>query len=295
MSEEKIEIQKGSGNIFKDLEIPNSEEYLEKVHLAFIIEDRITESGLRVEEAARILNLSATKLSNLLDGLLDDFSIGDLTTLITKLKSVTADTVPGYIDRFLQWFQEVFRSLVPNPLVVGTTGFGVLLLIIGGLYFTSRYFAKGLSDTDSVARQNGITPVVQVEPEFVKGVSKNVKVSRFGFGAFPDIPTDFPDQDIWNVVEGRSIHDPEGAKILELLARVRIKLWGQGKRTKGVIMEPSSGLIYSDSNIEISFLLSPDLPRYDTYFDEDFIQSGGIVVKFLEGGIDPYEFLNLPR
>ena len=293
MSEQKIEIQKGSGNIFKDLEIPNSEEYLEKVHLAFIIEDRITESGLRVEEAARILNLSATKLSNLLDGLLDDFSIGDLTALITKLKAVTSDKVPGHIDRFLQWFREVFHSFFPSPLAFGTVGFGVLVLIVGGVYLGNRYSTPG--PQTQLSKLTPISPT-KVEPTLVRGQGKEVRVSPFGFGAFPKIPTDFPDQNIWSVVEKQSVHDPKGAKTLELLARVRIKLWKQGNHTKGVIIDPSSGLIYPDSGIEIlsSARVDGDLgqSQYDMYFDDGLIP---LSVKFQEGGVDPYKFLNLPR
>ena len=141
-----------------------------------------------------------------------------------------------------------------------------------------------------------LTPVspTKGEPTLVKGRSKIVRGSSFGFGTFPKIPADFPDQDIWNIIQERSVHDPNGAKTLELLARVRIELWNQGKHTKGVIMEPSSGLVYSDSNIKILFSASPNLPKYDTYFDEGVIPSEGIVVEFLKDGIDPYKFLNLP-
>ena len=37
MTNEKIEYEIGSGNVFKDLEIPNPEEYLAKTRLALII------------------------------------------------------------------------------------------------------------------------------------------------------------------------------------------------------------------------------------------------------------------
>ena len=43
MTNEKIEYEVGSGNVFKDLEIPNPEEYLAKARLALIIYDIITE------------------------------------------------------------------------------------------------------------------------------------------------------------------------------------------------------------------------------------------------------------
>ena len=266
--------------------------------------------------------------------------------------SETSEDLTILVDRFFQWFRQVFRSFFFNPLAVSRVGFGVLVLVVGAVYLGSRYFYGGVDDTALGTRKNGITPE-QVKPELVKGggvkVSSQVKpelvkgertrksgivpmpveptlvkgagvkVSPFGFGAFPRIPADFPDQDIWNKVKKRSISDPNGAKTLELLARVRIELWNQGKRTKGVIMDSSSGLIYSDSEVEIlpdvtvssaghehthnttaspilpDVTVSSTVPKYNAYFDDGFTPSERIVVKFLEGGIEPYKFLNLPR
>lgn len=93
MKNKKIEYEIGSGNVFKDLGIPNPEEYLAKTHLAFIIEDLIVESGLELDEVAKILNLNTTKLSILLDGLLDDFSIDQLFSMSRTLDcSIKTDT-----------------------------------------------------------------------------------------------------------------------------------------------------------------------------------------------------------
>ena len=110
MDKEKIEIQKGSGNIFKDLEIPNPEEHLKKAHLVFTIEDLITESGLGLKKVAKILDISPAKLSTLLDGLLDDFSVDDLSSLVTTLKKqLTPDPPIGAIDRFFHWLRHAFK------------------------------------------------------------------------------------------------------------------------------------------------------------------------------------------
>ena len=126
--------------------------------------------------------------------------------------------------------------------------------------------------------------------------------SLFGFGALPKIPSDFPDQNIWNTVKEKAAYDPKGAKNLELLARVRIELWNQGRHTQGVLMNPSSGLVYTDSDLEIpppsaiiplSAGREPRRSQYDAYFDKGPIPSGQI--KFTGGGIDPYKFLNLPK
>ena len=85
MTDQKIEIEKGSGNVFKDLEVPNPEEYLAKTRLALIINGIITKSGITKHKAAKMLDLSKSEFSALQDGLLDDFSIQQLFSLIRKL------------------------------------------------------------------------------------------------------------------------------------------------------------------------------------------------------------------
>lgn len=95
MTEEKIEIEKSSGNVFKDLEIPNSEEYLAKARLALIINGIITKSRLTPHKAAKMLGLSKSQFSALSDGLLDDFSIQHLFSLIRKLDCQVEIVVSG--------------------------------------------------------------------------------------------------------------------------------------------------------------------------------------------------------
>lgn len=85
MTEKEIEIEKGSGNVFKDLEVPNPEEYLAKTRLALIINGIITKSGITRHKAAKMLDLNKSEFSALQDGLLDDFSIQQLFSLIRKL------------------------------------------------------------------------------------------------------------------------------------------------------------------------------------------------------------------
>lgn len=86
MTEKEIKVEKGSGNVFRDLEIPNPEEYLAKTRLTLIIKGIIAESGLERHDAAKMFDLSESELSALLDdGLLDDFSVDHLFSLIRKL------------------------------------------------------------------------------------------------------------------------------------------------------------------------------------------------------------------
>ena len=85
MGEKKIEIEKGCGNVFKDLGLPNPEERLAKTRLVFIIDNIITERRLRLRKAAKILGISKSELSTLLKGRLVDFSVDYLLLLLRKL------------------------------------------------------------------------------------------------------------------------------------------------------------------------------------------------------------------
>lgn len=95
MTEEKIAVEKSSGNVFKDLEVPNPEEYFTKTRLALIINGIIAKSELTRREAAKILGLSESQLSALSEGLLDDFSIESLFSLIRKLDCKVEIVVSG--------------------------------------------------------------------------------------------------------------------------------------------------------------------------------------------------------
>ncbi len=85
MSKEKIKVEKGSGNVYKDLEFPNPEEMQAKAHLVFKIQDTITERKLILEEAAKILCNSKSELSNLLHGQFESCTIDHILSLLRKL------------------------------------------------------------------------------------------------------------------------------------------------------------------------------------------------------------------
>ena len=106
MTNEKIEYEIGSGNVFKDLEIPNPEEYLAKARLAGIIYDIISERKLKRGKAATQLGISKSEVTELLNGRLNDFSIERLFGLLRKLdrdieivvRERPADTPPTEIN-----------------------------------------------------------------------------------------------------------------------------------------------------------------------------------------------------
>ena len=85
MSKEKIEYEESSGNVFKDLGLPNPEERLAKARLASLIYDIIEERGLTQVEAAKILSISQPKVSVLRNGRLAGFSIERLFSFLRKL------------------------------------------------------------------------------------------------------------------------------------------------------------------------------------------------------------------
>ncbi len=129
-------------------------------------------------------------------------------------------------------------------------------------------------------------------------------VSPFGFGPYPEIPPDYPDQDIWDNVHGMELYS-------ELVIRTRIALWNQGIRTVGAVRNNTYNLIYPiiDDVVYIKWAdnLGADGKPYvqrvltSPTTDDSYDLHKGIfpphltVYEFPDGGIDPYAFLDLPR
>lgn len=145
----------------------------------------------------------------------------------------------------------------------------------------------------------------------------DANLSPFGFGAYPEVPVDYPFQDrLWDN------DTPEH----ELLVRLRIKLWKQGIKTKGamygengLVYPTISGVIYvkwvtienGDPNLvgrrypgrvtgdgetakkwSSLFLDKQRFERTDIKNEPKI--SGITVYELPDGGIDPYEFLDFP-
>jgi len=79
------EVTKGSENVFADLGLPDSEELLAKTRLASAISDIITGRHLTQTEAADLLGTSQPKVSNLMNGRLDGFSLERLARFLNTL------------------------------------------------------------------------------------------------------------------------------------------------------------------------------------------------------------------
>lgn len=136
---------------------------------------------------------------------------------------------------------------------------------------------------------------------------KPVAVSPHGFGPYPELPSDYPAQDLWNYPDFMSAD-------AELMHRVAVKLWKQGTRSIGGMM--ADGLVYPTipGTVYIEWdrkVLSDGTEekvvsgiRGDP-FTGQFLrgierEKGRLVendipsdIMVENGGIDPYEFLNL--
>ena len=86
MSEkDDIRIQRGSGNVFADLDRPDAEAHLLKAELVTRIDRIIRERRLTQARAAELLGISQPDVSRLLRGNFRDYSVERLLRLLTVL------------------------------------------------------------------------------------------------------------------------------------------------------------------------------------------------------------------
>ena len=134
-------------------------------------------------------------------------------------------------------------------------------------------------------------------------------LSPYGFGPFPEVPTDYPRsaEQVWG--EARLLTMlPEH----ELLSRVEIKLWNQGIRAKGSVYNTDYELIFPvldhvvyiqrDFSAEAgepyihSMLGTPaTINRYEDALFEGNFPPHLTIYEYPDGGINPYEFLDVSR
>ena len=217
------------------------------------------------------------------------------------------------------------RDIFTSKWVIG--GIALLILITVGCVYWYRYdtapyrkeAAKSAemlhqlettrkADIESKTEPAADAPVEKVTSTEEKPITETsakaaeeVRVSPFGFGPYPEIPPDFPQQRLFNIHYGTAE--------AELLDRVRVKLWKEGIRPDGIGWLQSTGLYYPTvrGTIYVSWgefrgkkyitrLKSHPADHFNISkyrFKED-IPSHLKVLDFSEG-IDPYEYLDLPK
>lgn len=156
----------------------------------------------------------------------------------------------------------------------------------------------------------------QTEPSTDKVVESDVRVSPFGFGAYPRIPVVYRDlegiQDIWSVYEQMAETDPDTARMNELGERVLIKLWEQGlqptggKHRNGLFYPDYPNTVYvrwseevlEDGSIErfpAALSGDPAFSAYEVAFMESdgaVFPSGWTMLDMQRDRIDPYQYLS---
>jgi predicted XRE-type DNA-binding protein len=83
MSKKSYEM--GSGNVFKDLGIPNAEEHLVKAQLVFKIDTIMKDRGLKQAAAADLLGIKQPDVSKMLRGDFKQFSVERLLRFLVAL------------------------------------------------------------------------------------------------------------------------------------------------------------------------------------------------------------------
>ena len=81
----KIEVEKSSGNVYRDLGIPDAATELAKAELAIQIGKVIEKRGLTQEQAATVLSVDQPKVSALMRGKLEGFSTERLLKFLNAL------------------------------------------------------------------------------------------------------------------------------------------------------------------------------------------------------------------
>ena len=89
----------GSGNVFKDLGVPNAEEHLVKAQLVFRIDGILKKRRLKQVEAADLLGIRQPDVSKMLRGEFRQFSVERLLRFLVALNQDVEIVVRPHRDR----------------------------------------------------------------------------------------------------------------------------------------------------------------------------------------------------
>ena len=81
----QIKFEKGSGDVFEDLDLPDAEELFLKAKLGFEVFQIIEERKLTQAEAAKILGAKQPEISQLKQGRFNHYSVERLLTFLNQL------------------------------------------------------------------------------------------------------------------------------------------------------------------------------------------------------------------
>ena len=111
----------------------------------------------------------------------------------------------------------------------------------GAIHIEPVDLSQPLDDFGNLDDGLGKTEVIQVENKVINAESP------FGYGPYPEVPTDYPWQPIWTLSDELRAHysqaHQDGERGIELMQRVGIKLWQMGHTFTGIAYS-SNGRIY---------------------------------------------------
>jgi predicted XRE-type DNA-binding protein len=88
-----------SGNVFKDIGIPNAEEHLIKAQLVFKIDSIMKDRGLKQVEAADLFGIRQPDISKMLRGEFRQFSVERLLRFLVELDQDVEIVIKPHRDR----------------------------------------------------------------------------------------------------------------------------------------------------------------------------------------------------
>ena len=91
--------QTSSGNVFRDLRVPNAEEHLVKAQLVFKIDTIMKERRLKQVEAAELFGIRQPDVSKMLSGEFRQFSVERLLRFLVALDQDVEIVVKPHRDR----------------------------------------------------------------------------------------------------------------------------------------------------------------------------------------------------
>ena len=231
---------------------------------------------------------------------------------------IIAICIVGSVYVLSQWY---YADFDPEPISTGSPASKLTespaLLVSMDLSKLSSWDTE--SDWEVAAASEPAQTKLETEPyeltpedealrleHFAETLPDPPRESPHGLGPYPDIPPDYPRQNVWEELE-KSYYDGYATIDHELIHRVLIKLWNQGKKTDSGTLSDQNGRVYplykdtvyiergeyEDGGV-FSMLSHDSLGQYREAVKEGTQPSWIKVIPREEGGIDPYSFLDLP-
>ena len=171
---------------------------------------------------------------------------------------------------------------------------------------------KTPSEEEGISIEEFLAKLTEEEKQALTEEVMPPRESPYGLGPYPEIPPDFPRQNVWDSLE-KSYYAGRDVLGHELISRVLIKYWNEGKKTASGILSGDTGRViplwkdtvyvrWSELELEDgtterylgSYLCHGSLGSYEESVENGTQPSWIKVVLEEEAGVDPYSFLDLP-